>query len=265
MTVDLNTCVPGQKCVSKDGKYFTYLRKLPDNHRLLGDSSVMYHHLLLKEDSSEESFTNDGIYDVSHPDSKYDIVRILPMESTTPASQLTTMTVDLNTCVPGQKCIDIDGKYLTYLNKLTYNHPYHHLLLDEYSNEKTFTNDGIYEIGSLGTDNNIVRILPRKLTTSDKHPSIAWWESCPWITDRKPTEADADEFGRVLVKLTDTGRILTAFFQDGCTAEAWIHYGNWQPPVLSDKEKALELINKHEGVWAPTPDDWDVIRKGLTE
>ena len=175
------------------------------------------------------------------------------------------MAVNLNTCVPGQKCVNRNGKYLTYLNKLPDNLRYHHLLLDEDSNEKTFTNDGIYDLNYPNTKYNILRILPMwvESITSDKHPSIAWWESCPWITDRKPTKEDADAFGRVLIKSIEPDRILTAFFQDVHIKEAWIHHGGWQPPVLSDKEKALELLNKHEGVWVPTPDDWDVIRKGL--
>lgn len=179
------------------------------------------------------------------------------------------MTINLNICVPGQKCVSKDGNYFTYLNKLEESYRYDHLLLDEHSSEQTYMNDGVYDISCPDSKYDIICILPMELTTSDKHPSIAWWESCPWITDRKPTKEDADEFGRVLVKPMEPDRILTAFFQDVRIKEAWIHHGNWQPPVLSDKEKALELLNKHEaanyGVWVPTPDDWDVIRKGLTE
>ena len=179
------------------------------------------------------------------------------------------MTVDLNTCVPGQKCINKNGKYLTYLRKLNNIHlrylpRYDHLLLYESSSEQTFMNDGTYDINNPDSNWNIARILPMESTTSDKHPSIAWWESCPWITDRKPTKEDADKFGRVLVT-AEPDKILTASFQDVRIKEAWIHHANWQPPVLSDKEKALELLNKHEGVWSPTPDDWSVIRKGLTD
>jgi hypothetical protein len=179
------------------------------------------------------------------------------------------MTVDLNTCVRGQKCINKDGKYLTYLRKINNNPRYHHLLLNESSSEESYTNDGIYDLGYPNTKYNIVRIIPMESTAPDKHPSIAWWESCPWITDRKPTEEDADKFGRVLVT-AEPDKILTASFQDVRIKEAWIHHGGWQPPVLSDKEQALELLNKHKDgvtmcVWIPTSEDWTIIRKGLTE
>jgi len=179
------------------------------------------------------------------------------------------MTVDLNTCVPGQQCIDGDGRCLTYLNKLDGPRTYPHLLLNQdFDDKESFTNYGLNDIRIPNSKHNIVRIIPMESTTSDKHPSITWWKSCPWITDRKPTKEDADEFGRVLV-IAEPTKILSAFFQDVRIKEAWIHHGNWQPPVLSNKEKALELLNKHEaakyGVWVPTPDDWDVIRKGLTE
>jgi len=180
------------------------------------------------------------------------------------------MTVDLNTCVSGQKCVSKDGNYLTYLRKINNNLWYPHLLLDEDSNEQTFTNDGIYDLKypvSLDSKYDIICILPIELTTSDKHPSIAWWESCPWITDRTPTEAD----GRwVMAKLEDSSGVATIFGPSIRLGQPWIHRQDWQPPVLSNKDKALELLNKHEdsstiGVWVPTPDDWDVIRKGLTE
>ena len=179
------------------------------------------------------------------------------------------MTVDLNTCVPGQKCVCKDGTYLTYLNKIPGNDRSHHVLLDKHFGQETYTNDGIYDLSHPDSMWNIVYILPMELTTSDKHPSVAWWDSCPWITDRAPTEADSDHLGQVIVQtVSKQGRKLDFHFMQ-CkyvlSGRAWIHSLDWQPPVLSNKEQALELLNKHKGVWVPTLEQWDVIRKGLTE
>jgi hypothetical protein len=142
---------------------------------------------------------------------------------------------------------------------------YPHLFLDQDSTEETFTNEGIYDIRNLNGKYNIVRIIPMESTTSDKHPSVAWWESCPWITDRTPTEADGNVMGWVMTKPTNSLDAAWASWSSVETSQPWIHRSDWQPPVLSNKEQALELINKHKGIWAPTPDDWSVIRKGLKE
>jgi len=172
------------------------------------------------------------------------------------------MTVDLSTCVPGQICINKNGEYFTYLTELGSNHRYDHLFLDQLGTERSFTNDGIYNIGFSNSKYNIVCIIPMELTTSDKHPSIAWWESCPWITDRTPTEAD----GRwVMAKLEDSSGVATIFGPSIRLGQPWIHRHDWEPPVLSNKEQALELLNKHEGGWSPTPKEWTIIRKGLEE
>jgi len=180
------------------------------------------------------------------------------------------MKVDLRTCVPGQLCINKNGEYITYLTELGSNHRYDHLFLDQLGTERSFTNDGIYNIGFSNSKYNIVRIIPMESTTSDKHPSVAWWESCPWITDRTPTEADGNAVGWVMAKLKDSSDVATVFGPSIALGQPWIHRQDWQPPVISNKDKALELLNKHEdsstiGVWVPTPDDWDVIRKGLEE
>jgi hypothetical protein len=174
------------------------------------------------------------------------------------------MTVDLNTCVPGQLCVTKDGEHFTYVKKFGDPLHYPHLLLDQHSSEKTFTNDGIYDFRYLDSKYNIVHIIPMESTTSNKHPSVAWWESCPWITDRKPTALDGDIYGRVYIKSSE-GKVLASNWSDVSAYENWIHLCGWQPPVLSNKEQALELLNKHEGGWCPTPKEWTIIRKGLEE
>jgi hypothetical protein len=175
------------------------------------------------------------------------------------------MTVNLNTCVPEQQCITGDGRFLTYVKKINNALHYPHLLLDQDSGEKTFTNDGRYDIRNLNGKYNIVHIIPMESATSDKHPSVAWWESCPWITDRKPTEADGNAMGWVMTKPTNSLDAATVSWSGVETSQPWIHRLNWQPPVLSNKEQALELLNKHEGGWCPTPKEWTIIRKGLEE
>ena len=185
--------------------------------------------------------------------------------------------INLTTCVKGQKLRLRDGRIVTYAG-LTRNSDYPHktISLEDELLFYTYKDHGNYNSEYGLHCHDVVEILPLETTEPDSHPSIAWWESCPWITDRKPTKEDADEFGRVLVKPTEPAKILTApihtaFFQDVRIKEAWIHHGNWQPPVLSDKEKALELINNHslegngivEDGWKPTTEQWLVIRKGL--
>ena len=177
------------------------------------------------------------------------------------------MTVDLNTCVPGQLVELRNGNIVKYVNK------YPHKTYPHKAGGCTYTDNGFYFASREEDEDDVVKIFPLtkpEQSKTDKHPSLVWWESCPWITDRKPTKEDADAFGRVLIKSMEPDRILTAFFQDVRIKEAWIHHGDWQPPVLSDKEKALELLNKHKDgvtmcVWIPTSEDWTTIRKGLEE
>ena len=176
------------------------------------------------------------------------------------------MTVDLSTCVPGQLCVNKDGEHFTYVKRTDGPIHYPHLLLDQHSSQKTFTNDGIYDFRYPNSKYNIVHIIPMESTASDKHPSLVWWESCPWITDRTPTEADGNAVGWVMAKLKDSSDVATVFGPSITLGQPWIHRQDWQPPVLSNKEKALALIAKRDaGSWKPTTDDWDVIRKGLEE
>jgi len=179
--------------------------------------------------------------------------------------------IDLTTCVKGQKLRLRNGRLAKYCASRGH-HVYPHLIAHcDDGRTYSYTDNGTYSNGSNCKNfTDVIEILPLETTKTASHPSIAWWESCPWITDRKPTKEDADEFGRVLV-IAEPAKILTAFFQDVRIKEAWIHHGNWQPPVLSDKEKALELINNHspegngivEDGWKPTTEQWLVIRKGL--
>ena len=203
------------------------------------------------------------------------------------------MTVDLRTCVPGQLLKDGRGNILEYKERIQVDQSsldglrYRHLLWYEIAKyDETFTDDGIFDINCSMSNWNIVEILPLakpEQPKSDKHPSVVWWESCPWSTDRKPTEEDGDHLGQVIQQvpwtmvtpcswgISETKTTLCfsswAYVKEG---QDWIHSLNWSPVKQTPKEKALALIAKHKdsstvGVWVPTPDDWDIIREGLTE
>ena len=172
--------------------------------------------------------------------------------------------LDLNTCVKGQKLRLHDGMVVTYV-KNGWSSEYPHETRSEEGDCYTYTCDGSYHADGAVSGFNVAEILPLENTDSpklDKHPSVAWWESCPWITNRKPTEEDGGKLGRVLVKSTGA-RVVTILFSSVDDNEAWIHHHDWQPPVLTDKEQALQLINNYEDGWRPTPEQWHVIRKGL--
>lgn len=162
--------------------------------------------------------------------------------------------INLNTCVKGQKLRLRKGRIVTYVHN-DRSSTFPHKTRTEEGHYVSYLCDGTYSGGS-GLD--VVEILP--LETTDKHPSIAWWESCPWITDRKPKKEDGDDKGWVIVKSVD---ILTAGWATVKAGDPWVHRPHWQPPALTDREQALQLINNHEDGWRPTPEQWNVIRAGL--
>ena len=136
--------------------------------------------------------------------------------------------LNLNTCVKGQQLLLRNGKIAEYkgrqywgdtqfIHEAVVRSECFSLFMDcgaNYANEKD--------------DQDVIEILP--LETTDKHPSIAWWESCPWITNRKPTEEDGDKFGRVHVKGSGTSMILVSNWDGIGDGESWIHIWHWKPP-----------------------------------
>jgi len=75
------------------------------------------------------------------------------------------------------------------------------------------------------------------LTPPTEHPSVAWWAACPVITDRPPTAADGDDFGRVLEWARDdyawgfgvgSWEDVRHYFRKG-----WIHTASWRPNPLT--------------------------------
>ena len=88
-----------------------------------------------------------------------------------------------------------------------------------------------------------LRVYPPKPTAAE-HPSVAWWASCPWITDRLPTEADASENGYVTL-LGDSGYVMLVQWTHVLLGRSWIHAYKWrpQPPTLGQRIDA-ELAAK---------------------
>ena len=178
------------------------------------------------------------------------------------------MTVDLRTCVPGQLVELRNGNIVRYAYKSrNTSDKYPHII-----EGKSYMDNGYYYACREEDEDDVVKIFPLakpEQPKSDKHPSVVWWESCPWITDRRPTAEDADHFGQVIKRVSSkAGRTLDlcfipcAYVEKG---EAWIHSLNWKPLKQTPKEKALALIVSHEDGWIPTPDQWNIIREGLTE
>ena len=174
--------------------------------------------------------------------------------------------INLNTCVKGQKLLLRNGKVVTYVQD-DWSEYYPHETRTESEDCLSYTDEGSYHSDGTISGFDVVEILPLETTDSpklDKHPSVTWWESCPWITDRLPTALDGDTYNRVYSKCGE-GRVLTSKWSDVSVDEKWIHLCGWKPPALTDKEQALQLINNHEDEdgWRPTPEQWNVIRAGL--
>ncbi len=172
--------------------------------------------------------------------------------------------INLTACVKGQKLRLRDGRIVIY-SGLTLNDHYPHktILRQDRSVFYTHKDNGSYycDYGSHYCD--VVEILPQETTETASHPSVAWWESCPWITDRKPAREDGDIYGRVHVKASEGSQILTSNWDDVMDGETWIHIWHWRPPTFTDREQALQLLDDHQDGWRPSPEQWLVIRKGL--
>ena len=173
--------------------------------------------------------------------------------------------LNLNTCVKGQKLRLHNGMVVTYV-KNGWSSDYPHETRAEEGDCFSYTCDGSYHADGAFSGFNVAEILPLETTDSpklDKHPSVTWWESCPWITDRKPAEEDGDVSGWVMTKLIDSSSTLTSRWSNVKAGDPWVHRPRWKPPTLTDKEQALQLLDDHRDDWRPTPEQWHIIRKGL--
>lgn len=168
--------------------------------------------------------------------------------------------INLNTCFKGQKLRLRNRTVVTYVGS-GWSSEYPHETRTVHGERLTYTCNGNYRTDGDFSTLNVVEILP--LETANKHPSIAWWESCPWITDRKPTKEDGDASGWVIIKAIDNFKVLTACWENVQAGQPWVHRLHWQPSILTDKEQALQLLDDHRDGWRPTPEQWHIIRKGL--
>ena len=175
--------------------------------------------------------------------------------------------IDLTTCVKGQKLRLRNGRLAKYCASRGH-HIYPHLIA-HYDDGRTYsyTDNGTYDYESNYKDFiDVIEILPQETTEPASHPSVAWWDSCPWITDRKPTEKDGNYISQVMMQAPGQEGTKTTCFMDWKyvkPGQTWIHCMNWNPPKQTPKEKAMELMNNHEDGWRPTPEQWHIIRKGL--
>lgn len=211
MNIDLNICVPGQKVKLSDGTIATYKGKLEENE--------IYTHEI-----GGHSYTRRGTFwDEDGRTSPKDVAEILPIEED-PIEQTpleSTMNIDLNTCVPGQKVRlrngDIgqyDGQYDNPITGLTsYTHT-----IDGYA----YMNDGSYWKDGRESDLDVVEILPLeydyKINTEE--PAKLTPELTHSITDQiNVTNPDH-------VSIIPHEHGVTICIKKGLTTISWRHYNS---------------------------------------
>jgi hypothetical protein len=167
------------------------------------------------------------------------------------------MSIDLSTCQLGQKAELRNGTIVKYN---AWDEEDDHLPYQ--LGGRWYTNDGCYCYDKSFSNYDVVRILPLEPAKPSKHPSVAAWESFPWITDRLPTQADGDSSGHVL-KLYNDCRLIITGYGNLDPGKPWMHLPTWAPPRLTPQEEALALLEGKENGWAPTPDDWHIIRRAI--
>jgi hypothetical protein len=179
--------------------------------------------------------------------------------------------ITLNTCVRGQKLRLRNGDISFYSQPVRFpTSKYTHEAIGRESGTNTYTDFGKYYTNRRRSPFDIVEILP--LETAEfidlsKDVSIAWWESCPWITDRLPTMNDVSQSGcnKNYVLLWSSDDIRPAHYLKVSKSNRWIHIQDPKTYNQTLKEKALALIARHKDGWVPMPEEWDIIREGLKE
>jgi len=135
--IDLNFCVKGQKVKLRDGTIGIYY-------------GLRYGDEIYPHNVYGWSYMSNGKYWEDERVSKFDVIEILPMESTS--------CIDLNTCVPGQKLERRDGICVEYVRKFkdsTSDYPH-------VAGGETYTHDGYYRRSKIEDEWDIVKILPLK-------------------------------------------------------------------------------------------------------
>jgi len=167
------------------------------------------------------------------------------------------MSIDLSTCQVGQKVYLRNGEIVEYEQWDEDNDVFAHLI-----DSRWYKNNGFYYSDERKSAYNVAAILPLEPAKSNQHPSVAAWESFPWITDRLPTQPDGDSNGHVLT-LTNYRRLLIVGMTSVATDQPWIHLPSWTPLKLTPQEEALTLLEGKKDGWVPTSDDWHIIRRAI--
>ena len=169
------------------------------------------------------------------------------------------MTIDLRTCQVGQKAERRDGVIVRYELKDEKDRNFPHKVSGYW-----YTNGGYFSLYGYEDLRDIVRILPLE-PANNKHPSVAAWESFPWITDRVPTRADTTQQGWLATTVLTFDSIGLQFRH--CNeielGTRWIHLPNWTPPNLTPQEEALALLEGKDDNWVPSAEEWLVFRKAI--
>ena len=169
------------------------------------------------------------------------------------------MTIDLRTCQVGQKVERGDGSILEYERRDRRDDGYPHQISGYW-----YTNTGHFTMDGVDSQLDIVRILPLE-PANNKHPSVAAWESFPWITDRKPTLKDTTQRGEHMdmVLTLDSFFFKSRHYLEVRYGTKWIHLPNWTPPNLTPQEEALALLEGKDDDWVPSVEEWLVFRKAI--
>jgi hypothetical protein len=191
-SIDLNTCVPGQKVRLRNDRVVKYESFIQDK------STNPYMHTV-----GGNLYINDGFYWKDKRESSLNIVEILPLES--------SANIDLNTCVRGQRVKLRDGTIATYNGVIDENEIYTHAV-DDYS----YTRRGSFWMEDDRTSpKDVVEILP-----GVEEPTKPIPELTHLITD----QIDVTNPDHVSIIPHKHG--VTISIRKGLTTISWRHYGH---------------------------------------
>jgi hypothetical protein len=189
-SINLNTCVPGQKVKLRCGTIVQYEHSIPD--------CKPYEHAV-----NGYIYMNDGCYWSDHSQNDLDVVEILPMELTS--------GIDLNTCVRGQRVKLRDETIATYNGVIDENEIYTHSV-DDYS----YTERGTFWYEDDRTSpKDVVEILPM-----EEEPTKPTPELTHSITD----QIDVTNPDHVSIIPHEHG--VTISIKKGLTTISWRHYNS---------------------------------------
>jgi hypothetical protein len=193
MTVDLNTCVPGQKVKLRSGAIVEYGGLIKNN------ISLIYLHQIVNS-----KYMSNGCYWSDQRKDDLDIIEILPLKS--------PMNIDLSTCVPGQKVKRRDGTIATYNGLIDENEIYTHNV-----NEYSYTSNGSFWMDPDRTSPfDVVEIFP----IEEEEPA----KPTPELTHSITNQIDVANPDHVSIIPHEYG--VTISIKKGLTDISWRHYNS---------------------------------------